>query len=205
MASGSFAVVDWRRRTAALYAQIRAEPDPREAHAIWCATRAEMLKPHPASPVPASERAAYPGPPVAPYDAGLRFEVEIDTDVEPRRLEIPTGTDGIVPFERAGRLDLPGVGSLDVWWLASYGGGLFVPVKDALAGTETYGGGRYLIHTAQGADPGGGGHPPLVGLHLPPHPPPPPYPSSSPPPPPPPPALAPPPRAAGALDPAPRA
>jgi len=30
MASESLAVVDWRRRTAALYAQIRAEPDPRE-------------------------------------------------------------------------------------------------------------------------------------------------------------------------------
>jgi uncharacterized protein (DUF1684 family) len=116
-----------------------------------------MLKTHPASPVPASERPAYRGPPVAPYDPGLRFEVEIDTDVEPRRLEIPTGTDGIVPFERAGRLDLPGVGSLDVWWLASYGGGLFVPVKDALAGTQTYGGGRYLIDTAKGADLGGDG------------------------------------------------
>ncbi len=139
MASGSLAVVDWRRRTAALYAQIRAEPDPRKAHGIWCATRAEMLKTHPASPVPPSERAAYRGPPIAPYDPGLRFEVEIDTDVEPRRLEIPTGTDGIVPFERAGRLDLPGVGSLDVWWLASYGGG------------------RYLIDTAKGADLGGDG------------------------------------------------
>src|SRR5260370_35915862 len=44
MASGSFAVVDWRRRTAPLYAQIRAEPDPREAHAIWCATRADAAK-----------------------------------------------------------------------------------------------------------------------------------------------------------------
>src|SRR5204862_7992597 len=38
MAPGSLAVVDWRRRTAALYAQIRAEPDPRKAHALWCTT-----------------------------------------------------------------------------------------------------------------------------------------------------------------------
>jgi hypothetical protein len=92
-----------------------------------------------------------------PLRSGAALRVEIDTDVEPRRLEIPTGTDGIVPFERAGRLDLPGVGSLDVWWLASYGGGLFVPVRDALAGTLTYGGGRYLIDTAKGADLGGDG------------------------------------------------
>src|SRR3982074_780233 len=157
MASGFLAVVDWRRRTAALYAQVRAEPDPREAHAIWCAGRAEMLRTHPASPVPAAVRAAYHGPRIAPYDPELRFEAEIGTDVAPQRLEIPTGTDGVVPCERVGRLDLPGVGTLDVWWLATYGGGLFVPIKDALAGKETYGGGRYLIDTAKGAGPGGGG------------------------------------------------
>src|SRR5437667_181316 len=77
-----------------------------------------------------------------------------------------TGTDGIVPFERAGRLDLPGVGGLDVWWLASYGGGLFVPVKDALAGTQTYGGGRYLIDTAKGADLGGDGRRLIADLNF---------------------------------------
>ncbi len=39
----------------------------------------------------------------------------------------------------------------------SYGGGLFIPVRDALAGAAggTYGGGRYLIDTAKGADLGG--------------------------------------------------
>jgi uncharacterized protein (DUF1684 family) len=52
-------------------------------------------------------------------------------------------------------LRLPGLGTLDVWWLDSYGGGVFVPVKDALAGTETYGGGRYLLDTVKGADLGG--------------------------------------------------
>ena len=49
------------------------------------------------------------------------------------------------------------MGSLDVWRLASYGGGLFVPVKDASAGQGggTYGGGRYLLDTVKGADLGG--------------------------------------------------
>ena len=47
-----------------------------------------------------------------------------------------------------------------MWRLASYGGGLFVPVKDALAGTPggTYGGGRYLLDTVKGADLGGTGN-----------------------------------------------
>lgn len=81
--------------------------------------------------------------------------VNIDTDVAPERREIVTGTDGTVPFERTGVLHVVGVGDLDVWWVASYGGGVFVPVKDASAGTRTYGGGRYLIDTVKGADLGG--------------------------------------------------
>ena len=153
--NGPLSLLDWRRRVAALYAEIRAEPDPRAAHAHWCATHRELLATHPESPVPEAERVGYAGPPVAGYDPSLRHVVEVDTDIAPRRLEVPTGTDGVVPFERIGRLHVAGVGDLDVWRLASYGGGVFVPVKDALAGIETYGGGRYLIDTAKGADLGG--------------------------------------------------
>jgi uncharacterized protein len=42
-----------------------------------------------------------------------------------------------------------------VWWLGSYGGGIFVPLRDGTAGTTTYGGGRYLLDTVKGADLGG--------------------------------------------------
>jgi uncharacterized protein (DUF1684 family) len=69
------------------------------------------------------------------------------------RMEVPTGTDGVVPFERVGRVELDGFGSLDVWWLASYGGGVFLPMKDT--SPATYGGGRYLLDTVKGADLGG--------------------------------------------------
>jgi len=116
-----------------------------------------MLRTHPDSPVPSAQRASYPGARVAPYDPGLRFEVMVDTDVRTRRMEVPTGTDGVVPFDRIGCAHVPGIGDLDVWWLGSYGGGLFVPVKDGGAGRATYGGGRYLIDTVKGADLGGDG------------------------------------------------
>ena len=43
-------------------------------------------------------------------------------------------------------------GSLDVWSCRQYAGGLWVPVKDT--STKTYGGGRYLLDTAKGADLG---------------------------------------------------
>ena len=81
-------------------------------------------------------------------------------------MEVATGTDGIVPFELIGIVEVPGVGQLDVWRLASYGGGIFLPVKDALAGRPggTYGGGRYLLDTVKGADLGPGSAPESVVL-----------------------------------------
>jgi len=151
----SLTLLAWRRAVHALYADVRAAADPAAAHAAWVAGRDELLGHHPDSPVPAEERAGFGGARVAPYDPAYRFEAELDPDVAPHRLEVPTATDGLVPFERIGVLHLEEVGDLDVWWLDSYGGGLFVPVKDALAGRETYGGGRYLLDTVKGADLGG--------------------------------------------------
>lgn len=148
-------LLDWRRRVAAMYAAIRAEPDPAAAHEAWQHTRNELLATHPQSPVPAERRATFGGVPVAPYDPRLRFTALVDTDVEPVRISADTGTDGVVPFVRAGVVHLPGVGQLDVWWLASYGGGIFVPVRDTRTDGATYPGGRYVIDTAKGADLGG--------------------------------------------------
>ncbi len=148
-------LLDWRRRVHALYAEVRATPDPVRAHARWRAGRDELFATHPDSPLLPEARQGFAGLPVAAYDPAWRFEVEVDTAVEPAHLEVPTGTDGTVVFDRIGRADLPGVGGLDVWWLGSYGGGVFVPLKDAGAGPRTYGGGRYLLDTVKGADLGG--------------------------------------------------
>ncbi len=148
-------LLDWRRQVHALYAEVRAAADPAVAHARWRAGRDALFADHPDSPLSPSDRAAFTGLPYAPYDAGLRFEVTVDPDVSPQRWEVPTATDGVVPFERIGRVDLPDLGPLDVWWLESYGGGVFLPVRDGLAGRETYGGGRYLLDTVKGADLGG--------------------------------------------------
>src|SRR4051812_8052552 len=160
-----FDIIDWRRRTFALYAAVRDTPDPAEAHSLWRRTREEMFRTHPASPLP--DPAAFTGLPVPPYDPGWRFEVAVQ-DAPSARIELATGTDGAVPFERVGVAELPGVGSLDVWRLASYGGGLFVPVRDRSAGREggTYGGGRYLVDTVKGADLGGTGRSLVLALNF---------------------------------------
>jgi uncharacterized protein (DUF1684 family) len=149
------ALLDWRRKVAAMYADVRAERDPEVAHQAWQRTRNDLLATHSQSPVPLAERPAFTGVPVAAYDPRLRFAARVDTDVEPARIEVSTGTDGVVPFERAGIVHLPGVGDLDVWWLASYGGGIFVPIRDTRTDGATYPGGRYVMDTAKGADLGG--------------------------------------------------
>jgi uncharacterized protein (DUF1684 family) len=153
----AFDVVDWRRRVFALYAEVRAERDPETAHAHWRRVRDDLFLTHPASPLMEDQRDGFAGLTVAPYDVAWRFEVEV-RPTEPEAWDVPTGTDGLVAFERAGTVTLPDVGDLDVWRLTSYGGGLFVPVRDAASGKPggSYGGGRYLLDTIKGADLGGG-------------------------------------------------
>ena len=138
-------LLDWRRRVAALYRAVREFNDPAAAHAHWVAGRAELFATHPQS----ADRTATLR--YAPYDARWRFEVKLESAPE-QRIEIPTATDGVVPFERIGRVELGEVGSLDVWWLASYGGGVWLPLRDA--NPDTYGGGRYVLDTVKGADLG---------------------------------------------------
>ena len=116
--------------------------------------RNKLLAAIPQSPLPAGRRAAFRGVPVAPYDPRCGSP----TAGRRRRARQDRGADGHrrrVPFERAGVVHLPGVGDLDVWWLASYGGGIFVPIKDARTDGITYPGGRYVIDTVKGADLGG--------------------------------------------------
>lgn len=166
-------VADWRRNVFALYAAVRAANNPAVGHELWRTGRDRLFSAHSATPLLPEDRGVFVGLPVAAYDPAWRFELEI-LEAEPERLDIETATDGVVPFERLGRVEVPEVGSLDVWRLASYGGGIFLPVKDALAGRQsteesddnpggipvgTYGGGRYLLDTIKGADLGPGHHP----------------------------------------------
>ncbi len=146
----SLALLDYRRLVAGIYRNYRNSANPESGWQQWCAQRNELLATHSKSALPAGGEIPY-----APYDSALRFEVVVETDVEPLHLDVPTATDGIVPFDRIGVVALPGLGNLDLWWLGSYGGGLFIPMKDATAAHTTYGAGRYLLDTVKGADHGG--------------------------------------------------
>lgn len=153
-------VADWRRRVFALYAAVRDTDDPAVAHDHWRVERDRLFAQHPSSPLLADDRTSFAGLPVTRYDPDWRFEVAL-APAPTGRIDVETGTDGVVPFERMGVVAIPPLGELDVWRLASYGGGIFLPVRDALAGTSggTYGGGRYLLDTVKGADLGAGSSP----------------------------------------------
>jgi hypothetical protein len=146
-------LIDWRRRVGALYAQVRAAPDPAAAHATWRADRDHLFRAHPQSPLLPDDPLRASGLPYWPYDPALRFTVAIEPS-EPAEFDVPTTTDGTIHLTRIGRVRLLGT-TLDVWWLAQYAGGVFVPLRDGTAGSETYGAGRYLLDTAKGADLGG--------------------------------------------------
>jgi hypothetical protein len=65
--------------------------------------------------------------------------------------------DGITHLRRIGRVHITIDGSevaLTVFWILGYGGGLFLPFRDATSGAQTYGGGRYLLDTIKHADLG---------------------------------------------------
>ena len=109
--------------------------------------------------MPPSDPARASGLPYWPYDADLSFELPLTRAPGPRELALPSGGDGTTRLQRVGqvRLPHPWQSTLDVWWLDQYAGGLFLPVRDGTAGTGSYGGGRYLLDTAKGADLGSSG------------------------------------------------
>ena len=144
----------WRRAVAELYAAVRQEPAPERAHEIWRAGRDELFQQHPQSPLAADDPLRTTGLPYFRYDPELRFDAALEPVDDTVRRTVET-TDGAVPFDLIGRVVVDELGvSLDVWWLAGYGGGLFLPVRDGTARSETYGGGRYLLDTIKGADLG---------------------------------------------------
>ena len=166
--SAELALADWRRRVAALYAAVRAEPSPRDGHARWRAGRDRLMREHPESPLLPGDELRAGGIPYWPYDPDLRFELELEPSVEPATLTLQTGGSETTALRRVGVVVLPAplAATLDVWWMEQYAGGVFLPVRDGTAGTTSYGGGRYLLDTAKGADLGGDGASLVVDLNF---------------------------------------
>lgn len=150
---------DFRRRTAALYAEREAalsageqEPGPL---ARFRAGKDELFARHPQTPFGPEELPTFTGLRYFPYDAALRVEATLTPLAEEATDDLPASGPHAMRFRRAGRLDFALAGapaSVLVYWIDVYGGGLFLPFRDATSGDETYGGGRYLFDTVKGSD-----------------------------------------------------
>ncbi len=148
-------LLDWRRKVGALYARVRDERrvDPRAAHRSWQAGRSALFRDHPQSPLDAHARASFKAVPCWTYDPALAFSAPIEPVRSGERLSVASSTGQAMPLVHFGRVTVP-LGTLDVYWIDVYGGGVFLPFRDATSGHETYGGGRYLLDTAKSADLG---------------------------------------------------
>jgi uncharacterized protein (DUF1684 family) len=150
----NLALADWRRQVAALYAAVRSVPDPQAGWQIWRAGRERMYRDHPQSPLRGSgaELPAY-----YPYDRNWRRVVDL-VGLEPGEpIALDLGADGRLQLQALARtagLSRALPGELTLFRIVAYGGGLFLPFRDATSSRETYAGGRYVLDTIKGADLG---------------------------------------------------
>jgi uncharacterized protein (DUF1684 family) len=148
---------DWRRRVAELYAEIRAFDDPEHAWRLWRATRDELFRVHPQSPLDSHRRRDFAGLALFDYDPTFRCAVDLAPAPEAERHDLSGGRDGyvqLIPFACTDGLHARLGGELTLYWLGGYGGGVFLPFRDATTGSMTFGGGRYLLDGIKGADLG---------------------------------------------------
>ena len=151
---GHAALLDYRRQVNALYADVRRlwATDPAVAHEHWRRVRDRLFRSHPVSAIAPEDRAAFKGLRYFPYDPRYRFSAPL-IEEPGERFEVQTSTGEALWLRPIGRVEIP-LGSLPVFWIDVYGGGLFLPFKDGTSGNETYGGGRYLLDTVKSADLG---------------------------------------------------
>ena len=149
-------LLDYRRRVHELYRAVRLQGTP-NAYDFFRRERDALFASHPQSALDAAHKVSFSGLRYYPYDPAYRVVAVLDYDVEPVTFDYDLGDDGRLTMRQFAQVtfELPtGSGTLGVFWITGYGGGLFLPFRDATNGRTTYGGGRYLFDTIKGADLG---------------------------------------------------
>ena len=110
---------------------------------------------HPQSPFAPEERKAFTGLRYYPYEPSLCIEAMIEAASDQEEAHPASGDEHPIPLRRAARVQFMLAGrslELTVYWIDIYGGGLFLPFRDATCPDESYGAGRYLFDTIKGSD-----------------------------------------------------
>jgi uncharacterized protein (DUF1684 family) len=150
---------DYRRQVFAHYRErneaLRADRDPAEVWERFRQRRDALFADHPQSALEIGRREETRSLRYFPYNPSACVEAEVDPAVEPKRLQVSTSGEEAMTMLRvaAVRFSLGGQpAQLALYWIDVYGGGLFLPFRDATAPDRTYGGGRYLVDTVKGSD-----------------------------------------------------
>jgi uncharacterized protein len=149
-------LLDWRRRIANLYHEVRESADPAQAWKRWRSIRDELIGSHAQSPLAAEDRDGFTGIEYFDYDPAFRVLGTLVRS-EPVEREIGTSRWSSYRFTRFARARFELLGEaheLDCLWLEGYAGGLFLPFGDPTNHATTYAAGRYLLDTVKGADLG---------------------------------------------------
>ncbi len=155
----SFELFDFRYRVAAMYRErtqaILAGENPVATWQRFCKVRDELFAHHPQSALSEEQRRDFQGLAYFPYNPELCFVVDVDTAVEPVQHQVVMNAQETMLMTTVGQVhfsvgDQPA--TLSIYWLEVYGGGLFLPFRDATCPTESYGGGRYLFDTIKGSE-----------------------------------------------------
>ncbi|HZO72729.1 MAG TPA: DUF1684 domain-containing protein [Ktedonobacteraceae bacterium] len=151
---------DYRCRMTALYRDRReAFAAGEDAAAILQHFREgkdNLFAHHPQSALDTAQRQHFQGLRYFPYNPAMSFAVDIDTVIEPVRQHVAMNADESMTMTTIGRVHFTVEHTpvtLSIYWLDIYGGGLFLPFRDATCPGESYGGGRYLFDTIKGSDP----------------------------------------------------
>ena len=149
-------LLEYRRIVAEMYAAVRDGGDDARTWSHWRTDRDELFAIHPQSALSPEAGDSFSGLPYFPYDPAWRIGATVEPVVGDA-VDIGHSGDGETGFRRFGVARFRAGDAeqqLTLFWLAGYGGGVFLPFRDATSGTDTYGGGRYLIDTVKGADLG---------------------------------------------------
>ena len=144
-------IADFRTRVADLYADVRRSGTSEASWRTWRRDRDALLLTHPDSPITGAGE-GWPGQAFWDYDPTWRVLGEIDPDATGPGIEIHQQTGLIDRFDHVGVVRFTRDGAdheLPIYWARSYSGGWFLPFKDATAGKETFGVGRYLLDQAK--------------------------------------------------------
>ncbi len=152
-------LLDYRRRVTNLYRTIReANGDP-AAWEAFHAAKNEIFRTHPQSALDDEQKTEFTGLKYFDYDPAFHVTARVNRDVEPKILDIELEDDGHLRMRRFGQVTFTvptGTGTLSLFWIMGYGGGVFLSFGDTTNRHETYGAGRYLYDTIKGADLGAG-------------------------------------------------